>query len=195
MNPLFPIFLKLDQLDTLIVGGGYVGLEKISGLLKSSPNANVTLVAAEIKPEIRELGNSYPNLKLIERPFTDSDLHNRDLVIIGTNDKQLNAIIKDKAKALKILTNVADTPDLCDFYLSSVVTKGDLKIAISTNGKSPTLAKRFREMMEEVLPEEVPELLNNMREIRDRLKGDFEYKLKTLNDLTINIIKGDKKVS
>lgn len=192
-NPLFPIFLKLDELDTLIVGGGYVGLEKVNGIMKNSPNANITLIAGTIKEEIQELSVKFPNLKLERRNFVDADLNNRDLVIIGTNDKELNAEIRKKAKALKILTNVADTPDLCDFYLSSVVTKGDLKIAISTNGKSPTLAKRFREMLEDVLPDEVPELLNNMREIRDKLKGDFEYKVKTLNDLTLNIFNKDKK--
>ncbi len=193
MNPLFPIFLKLDELNTLIVGGGYVGLEKVSGIMKNSPNANITLIAGTIKEEINELANTFPTLKLVRRNFVDDDLINRDLVIIGTNNKKLNAEIKKKAKALKILTNVADTPDLCDFYLSAVVTKGDLKIAISTNGKSPTLAKRFREMLEEVLPNEVPELLNNLKQIRDRLKGDLEYKLKTLNELTLSIINNDQK--
>ncbi len=191
-NPLFPIFLKLDILDTLIIGGGYVGLEKVSGIMKNSPNANITLVAGFIRDEIYDLAKQYSNLKLVNRNFEAEDLNNRDLVIIGTNDKQLNQEIKEKAKALKILTNVADTPDLCDFYLSSVVTKGDLKLAISTNGKSPTLAKRMREMLEDILPDEVPELLNNLKQIRDRLKGDFEYKLKTLNDLTTTMLKSNE---
>lgn len=187
MNPLFPIFLKLDQLNTLIVGGGYVGLEKISGILKSSPHADVTLVAGSIREEIVALAQQHPGLKLIHRDFIDSDLDDRDLIIIGTNDKPLNQAIKEKSKALKILTNVADTPDLCDFYLSSVVTKGNLKIAISTNGKSPTLAKRIREMFEEVIPEETDELLTNLQKIRNQLKGDFEYKLNKLNELTKSI--------
>ena len=117
----------------------------------------------------------------------DDDLLDRDIIIIGTNNKPLNQVIKEKAKALKILTNVADTPDLCDFYLSSVVIKGNLKIAISTNGKSPTLAKRIREMFEEILPDETDELLNNLQKIRNQLKGDFEYKLNKLNELTKSI--------
>lgn len=187
MNPLFPIFLKLDQLNTLIVGGGYVGLEKINGILKSSPDADVTLVAGYIREEILALSKLHPSLKLVHRDFIDSDLEGRDLIIIGTNNKPLNQVIKEKAKALKILTNVADTPDLCDFYLSSVVTKGNLKIAISTNGKSPTLAKRIREMLETVLPEETDELLTNLQKIRNQLKGDFEYKLNKLNELTKSI--------
>jgi precorrin-2 dehydrogenase / sirohydrochlorin ferrochelatase len=79
---------------------------------------------------------------------------------------------------------------LCDFYLGSIVTKGDLKIAISTNGKSPTFSKRFRMMLEEVLPDELPQVLNNLRTIRDNLKGDFNYKIKKLNEITENLITG-----
>ena len=88
------------------------------------------------------------------------------------------------AKARKILSNIADTPDLCDFYLSSVVKKGDLKIAISTNGKSPTLAKRLREMFEEIIPEGTQDLLDNLKAVREKLRGDFEYKVNKLNEIT-----------
>jgi siroheme synthase-like protein len=79
---------------------------------------------------------------------------------------------------------VADTPDLCDFYLGSIVKKGDLKIAISTNGKSPTLSKRMRQYLEEAIPDDIQELLDNLRLLRDQLKGDFEYKVKELNKVT-----------
>jgi precorrin-2 dehydrogenase/sirohydrochlorin ferrochelatase len=84
--------------------------------------------------------------------------------------------------------NVADTPDLCDFYLSSVVRKGDLKIAISTNGKSPTFAKRFREILEDILPESLQETLDNLKDLRDKLKGDFSSKVDMLNEIT-NVMK------
>src|SRR5690606_9260011 len=82
------------------------------------------------------------------------------------------------------LLNVADTPELCDFYLSSIVKKGNLKIAISTNGKSPTIAKRLKETFSEVLPGELDEILDNMYKIRNRLNGNFEHKVKKLNELT-----------
>ena len=84
-----------------------------------------------------------------------------------------------------MLINVADTPDLCDFYLGSVVTKGHLKIGISTNGKSPTMAKRLREYFEEAIPEDTSTLLERMHQIRDRLKGDFSEKVKALNEITM----------
>jgi siroheme synthase-like protein len=189
-NLLFPVFLKLDKLQVLIVGGGNVGTEKLHFMLKSSPNAQVNLVAPEIADEIQELAASHPSVQLIFREFEESDLENIDIVIVATENRELNLDIRNLAKSKKIITNVADTPDLCDFYLGSIVTKGDLKIAISTNGKSPTFSKRFRMMLEEVLPDELPQVLNNLRTIRDNLKGDFNYKIKKLNEITENLITG-----
>ncbi len=187
-NELYPVFLKVHQFDTLIVGGGDVGLEKISFLLKSSPNAQITLVAKEILPEIKELAAKHPTVNLIERAFFNEDLTEMQLVVIATENRELNHEIRNEAKRRNILVNVADTPDLCDFYLGSIVTKGDLKVAISTNGKSPTVAKRMREMLTEVLPEEIDELLQNLRAIRDQLQGDFGAKVQKLNHLTEDLV-------
>src|SRR5699024_145576 len=95
-----------------------------------------------------------------------------------------NMIIHREAKAKKVLVNVADTPDLCDFYLGSIVKKGNLKIGISTNGKSPTMAKRLREVFTEVLPDEMENVLQNLRTIRKQIKGDFSEKVRKLNEIT-----------
>ena len=184
MNTLFPIFLKLENLKLLIVGGGFVGLEKISGVLKNSPQTHIVLVAPEIRDEIVEFDIAHPNLTLVYEKYDAKFLEDKDLVIIATNDKAMNIQIKADCKARRILANVADTPDQCDFYLSSVVQKGDLKIAISTNGKSPTFAKRFREVLEEMLPESLQETLDNLQKIRNSLKGDFQAKLEYLNEVT-----------
>ena len=96
--------------------------------------------------------------------------------------------VQSDCRKENILVNVADKPDLCDFYLSSTVGKGDLKIAISTNGKSPTFAKRFREVLEAILPDSLQETLDNLQKIRNQLKGDFEYKVEKLNEIT-NVMK------
>jgi uncharacterized membrane protein YfcA len=88
---------------------------------------------------------------------------------------------------------VADTPDLCDFYLGSVVKKGNLKIAISTNGKSPTIAKRLKETFNEALPDELDQVLDNMQSIRKKLNGDFDYKVKKLNSITKVLIEDSEK--
>ncbi|MDW7695551.1 bifunctional precorrin-2 dehydrogenase/sirohydrochlorin ferrochelatase [Flammeovirgaceae bacterium SG7u.111] len=192
-NVLFPIFLKIDQLNLLVVGGGNVGEEKLEALLKNNPEANVTVVSIDFKDEVRELAKKHPSIKLIHRAFEESDLDDAEVAILATADREVNREIKVLAKKRKVLTNVADTPDLCDFYLGSTVKKGDLKIGISTNGKSPTFAKRFRQVLEEILPEQTDELLQNLRIIRDKLKGDFSYKVEKLNEVTASLVDKDLK--
>ncbi len=183
-NHLFPIFLKLDQLQVLVVGGGNVGCEKVGAILNNCPNARVTVVATWFAPELAGIVEGFPNVTLVEKAFSCGDIFGKDLVIAATADKELNHCIWEKAKAAKVLINVADTPALCDFYLSSVVQKGNLKIAISTNGKSPTIAKRLKEVLNESIPEGLESILQHLHSIRDRLKGDFTEKVKKLNELT-----------
>ena len=184
MNTLYPIFLKTENFKTLIVGGGFVGTEKLSFILKNSPNANITVVAKEISDEIKSMVNGQLSIVLTEKPFEKSDLENKQLAIAATADKELNKAIYRAAKEKNILINVADTPELCDFYLGSIVTKGDLKIAISTNGKSPTLSKRIREFFEDILPENINDLILNLNDYRKTLKGNFEEKVDALNEIT-----------
>ncbi|MDB5242877.1 MAG: siroheme synthase, partial [Spirosoma sp.] len=184
MNTLFPIFIKAEQLHILIVGGGYVGLEKLTAVLINSPAARVTLVAPDIRSEIPDMCQTHPSVNLRREIYRPEHLETCDLVIVGTNDKAVNRQVQADCKARRILVNVADTPDLCDFYLSSVVRKGDLKIAISTNGKSPTFAKRFREVLEDILPDSLQDTLDNLTAIRQQLKGDFVQKMEKLNEIT-----------
>jgi precorrin-2 dehydrogenase/sirohydrochlorin ferrochelatase len=184
MNNLFPIFLKLENLHTLIVGGGYVGLEKITAVLDNSPEARVTLVSPEIRQEIQDLASQNSRINLIERKFNDDDLHEKDLVIVATNDKEENKRIAEVARARHIITNVADTPAICDFYLSSVVRKGNLKVAISTNGMSPTFAKRLKEVLGEALPDNLDTAMEQLKAVRDMLKGDFAHKVEEQNRIT-----------
>ncbi|MGE5846219.1 MAG: TSUP family transporter [Ignavibacteria bacterium] len=183
-NRLFPVFLKLENLNMLIIGGGSVGFEKLTAVLKNSPQANVTLVAPSIKEEIFKFSEEYPNVQLIPRVFRSSDLTNKDVVISAANNKELNSLIREEAKKNKILINVADTPELCDFYLSSVVQKGSVKLAISTNGKSPTIAKRLREFLEKTIPDDLENVLDNLVKIRSKLSGNFSEKVKALDKIT-----------
>lgn len=187
-NLLFPVFLKIDQVDILIVGAGNVGLEKLEALLKNNPAAKVTLIGKRVKPELREVAKAHPTVIVIERAFEPTDLDGREVLILATDSPQTNAEIRELAKERGLLTNVADTPHLCDFYLGSTVKKGNLKIGISTNGQSPTFAKRFRELLEEALPEDIDELLDNLQQVRNMLKGDFQYKVKMLNEYTASLV-------
>jgi siroheme synthase-like protein len=183
-NNLFPVFLKLENLRTLIVGGGYVGMEKLEAVITNSPAATITLVATQISNEIKELAKEFPNITLVEKPYDSSDITNYDIVIAAINDPVISKQVVLDAKSKKILVNAADKPELCDFYLSSVVKKGNLKIAISTNGKSPTVAKRVKEMLNDTLPNEIDDLLNQIQSIRNKLSGDFAEKVKQLNEIT-----------
>lgn len=190
-NPLFPIFVKLHNLNLLLVGGGYVALEKLGALLANSPQANIRLVAVEISPDVMNIIKAN-NISYEERAFEGSDLEGMDLAIVAINDSEISSQIASVCKEKKVLTNVADKPELCDFYLGSIVQKGNLKIAISTNGKSPTIAKRIKEVLNETIPDEMDDLLNNMQRIRNGLKGDFNDKVKRLNDIT-SVMSVEKK--
>lgn len=183
-NHLFPVFLKLENLRLLLVGGGYVGLEKLTAVLQNAPATAIRLVAISISDEIRALAQKHPNIELVEKAFDPTDLHEIDIAIVGINDKVASEAIAQEIKSRGILVNVADKPDLCDFYLSSVVRKGALKVAISTNGKSPTIAKRLKETFDEVLPDEIDKVLDHMQTIRQRLSGDFAAKVSKLNEIT-----------
>jgi precorrin-2 dehydrogenase/sirohydrochlorin ferrochelatase len=187
-NELYPIFLKVHQLNVLIVGGGNVALEKLSFLLKSSPHAKVQLVAPEIRDEVKELASQH-SIELITDVYNESYLNEKDIVIATTDQPQVNIQVYKDCKQRNTLVNVADTPQYCDFYLGGIVTKGNVKIAISTNGKSPTTAKRLRQFFEEVIPDDINQLVENLNTFRKTIKGDFEKKIKTLNELTESLVK------
>jgi siroheme synthase-like protein len=188
-NPLYPVFFKLNKLRILVIGAGTVAEEKLHFILKSSPNANITIVAPWARQNTFDIIEKYPdNINWIKKEFDETDISSNDLIIAATNFHEINKQVHKAAKSQGKIINVADTPELCDFYMGSIVTKGALKIAVSTNGQSPTLAKRFRQLLEDVLPDDTSSLISNLKKIRDNLKGDFEYKVGHLNDLTQSIV-------
>jgi len=187
-NQLFPVFLKLNQLKVLLVGGGNIGLEKLQAVLTNSPEAKITIVSDTFLPAVLDFVSTYPEVKLFHRKFESNDLLGQDLVILATGDNILNAEIRILARELNLLINVADKPELCDFYLGSIVKKGDLKIGISTNGKSPTIAKRLKELFQENLPDELDHSLQQMSALRNTLNGDFAHKVKELNKATAILV-------
>ncbi|MDU8885796.1 bifunctional precorrin-2 dehydrogenase/sirohydrochlorin ferrochelatase [Yeosuana sp. MJ-SS3] len=186
-NNLYPIFLKMHKLQVLIVGGGNVALEKLTFLLKSSPDANVQMVATFFRPETIALANKF-EIDMITLAYDDAFLNKKDLVITATDNLEVNNRIYADAKQRNLLVNVADTPELCDFYLGGIVTKGNIKIAISTNGKSPTIAKRLRQFFEDVIPDNIDDLVINLNHFRKTIKGNFEKKVSRLNKITETLI-------
>lgn len=193
INRLFPVFLKLEKLRLLIVGAGAIGLEKLNAVLTNSPACQIKIVASWFSEEVKQLANGKSTIQCIEKIFDENDLENIDVVIIAVNERDASEQLAEVVKRTGKLVNVADKPDLCDFYLGSVVTKGNLKIAISTNGKSPTIAKRVKEFLNDALPDSVDDLLDNMQQIRNQLKGNLSEKITQLNEITRSMISKNNK--
>ncbi len=186
-NNLYPIFLKAQNLNVLIVGGGYVAEEKLRFLLKSSPDACVTLVSPMFREDTISLTKK-GNVTLIKDKYDKRYLKGKYIVVATTDVPKVNIKVYKHCRKRSILVNVADNPPYCDFYMGGIVTKGNVKVAISTNGKSPTTAKRLRQFFEDVIPEDVDDLVKNLNEYRKTIKGDFEQKVETLNEFTKGLI-------
>ena len=145
MTSLFPMFMKLGGRQCLVVGAGKVGEPKIAGLLETG--TRIRVVALDASPAVREWARS-GKIELELRAFTNDDLHGAFLVVVATASRTLNERIYHEAQRLGILCNVVDVPELCDFFYPSIVRRGDLQIAVSTSGKSPSLAQKIRQQLE-----------------------------------------------
>lgn len=170
MERYYPIFLNLIGQPVLVIGGGAVGLEKVTGLRNAG--ARITVVSPQLGPELaawRDTGD----LTHIERDWQPSDL---DLelwaaVMVATDDGAVNREANAEARARRILVNAADDPQHCDFILPSVVRRGKVTVAFSTAGTSPALARRLREEMDAYLTDELPALADLLAEVRTELRA------------------------
>jgi uroporphyrin-III C-methyltransferase/precorrin-2 dehydrogenase/sirohydrochlorin ferrochelatase len=160
---LLPIFLKLEGRRCLLVGAGNVALDKIGSLLKTGLRLRV--VAPEARAEIRQLALDR-NLEWIERAFEPADLDGNFLVIAATDSHEVNSAVYRGAVERKILCNSVDDIPNCDFFFGSVVSRGDLQIAISTAGESPAVAQRLRREIDKQLPEDLGPWLAQLGELR-----------------------------
>ncbi len=145
MNSLFPIFMKLEGKRCLVVGAGKLGESKIEGLL--STGALIRVVALHVTEGVDQWARE-GKISLERRHFVAGDLEGISLAVVATASRDVNEFIFHEAHRRGILCNVVDVPDLCDFYYGAVVRRGDLQIAISTNGQSPSLAQKLRQQLE-----------------------------------------------
>jgi precorrin-2 dehydrogenase/sirohydrochlorin ferrochelatase len=139
------MFLKLEGRQCLVVGAGKVGEPKIGGLLETG--ARIRVVAREASLAVREWARQ-GKIELELRPFLAEDLDGAFLAIVATNSRSLNERVYHEAQGRGVLCNVVDVPDLCDFFYPAVVRRGDLQIAVSTAGQSPSLAQNIRQQLE-----------------------------------------------
>ncbi len=160
---MLPIFLKLDGRRGLLVGAGSVALDKIGSLLKTG--LQLCVVAPDARPEIRQLAVD-GILEWFQRPFESSDLDGNFVVIAATNSPEVNSAVYRESVERGILCNSVDDIPNCDFYFGSVISRGDLQIAISTAGESPAFAQRLRREIDEQLPEDLGPWLENLGQLR-----------------------------
>ena len=145
MSSLFPMFVKLEGKRCLVVGAGRVGEPKIAGLLDTG--ACVHVIALEASDAVKAWAQA-GKIRLELRAFSVGDLDGTLLAVVATASRALNGSIYREAQRRGVLCNVVDDPEYCDFYYPAVVRRGDLQIAISTNGQSPSLAQKLRQQLE-----------------------------------------------
>lgn len=189
---LYPLFLKLSSINCLVIGGGAVAERKIERLLES--NAIVTVISPEITEVLEKLGNE-GKIKYVKRNYQQGDLDGFFLVIASTDSLPVNKEIYEEASKKSILINSVDDVENCNFYLPSILTRGDLQIAISTSGKSPYFAKKLRKHLEKFFYHGLDNDLLQLNELRCKIieetGGDQELKekrFKEVLDLKINKI-------
>ncbi len=163
---MYPIFLKLESVPCLVVGGGSVAARKVRGLLPSG--ARVTVVSPEASEELSALARE-GRIEWRRRAFAPGDLEGFRLVIAATNRPEVNARVYEEALARGVLVNTVDDPQHSSFFVPSVVRRGLLTLAISTSGAVPYLARRLREHLEGRLYPELAREVEEMREVRARL--------------------------
>ena len=163
MTSLFPMFMKLAGKQCLVVGAGKVGEPKIGGLIDTGARIHVVAVAAS--DQVHEWVDA-GKIELERRAFSSSDLDGKFLAVVATASRGLNELVYREAQQRGVLCNVVDVPDLCDFFYPAVVRRGDLQIAISTAGQSPSLAQKLRQQLERQFGEGYTEWVEQLGETR-----------------------------
>jgi precorrin-2 dehydrogenase / sirohydrochlorin ferrochelatase len=183
VTSLFPMFLKLAEKHCLVVGAGKVGEPKIGSLIDTGARIHVVAIAAS--DTVREWADA-GKIQLDLRAFSEEDLDGKFLAVVATASNNLNELIYREANRRGVLCNVVDVPDYCDFFYPAVVRRGDLQIAISTAGKSPSLAQKLRQQLERQFGPGYAEWLEQLGETRRLILAsdlDKERKLELLHSL------------
>ncbi len=167
MRKLYPMMVDLRGKRCLVVGGGTVAERKVALLLECG--ADVEVVSPATTARLGALAASGA-MRVRRRPVRPSDLSDAFLVVVATNDPQVNREVAERVRTTGGLVNVADDPEACSFLVPSVLRRGDLTIAISTGGGSPALAKKLRQRLEQTIGPEYEAYLAALRLLRDRAR-------------------------
>ena len=162
----YPIYLNLTDKRSIVVGGGMIAEGKANGLLEA--DAKVVIIAPEVTPVVRKLAES-GRVVWEQRSYRDGDLEGAVIAIGATDDPQVNHQVWDEAHRRGILINVVDDVPYCDFIAPAIVRRGDITLAISTNGKMPALSAHLRREMERTFGEEYVGALEMTTPMREEL--------------------------
>src|SRR5216684_2023850 len=177
------MFMKLAGKQCLVVGAGKVGEPKIGGLIDTGARVHVVAIASS--GQVREWASA-GKIELELRAFSTGDLDGNFLAVVATASRSLNELIYREAQRHGVLCNVVDIPEYCDFFYPAVVQRGDLQIAISTAGQSPSLAQRLRQQLEKQFGEGYAAWVAELGETRKLILAsdlDKEHKLELLHSL------------
>lgn len=196
----FPIFLDTSDLTCLVVGGGEVAARKVELLLKTS--ANITVVAPWACDTLVEFAKQ-EKIQLLVRPYSESDLSNKQMVFVATDNSELNVQIHDQARQQKILVNVVDNTPLCQFITPSIVDRSPIVIAISSGGVAPVLLRYLRQKLESIIPQKVSLLGQFSEKFRESVKKRFKTVTERRyfwedvldGDIAENVLQGNKQVA
>ncbi len=170
----FPAYLKIDDKNIMIIGGGNIAYEKLSKLLDFS--SNITILSKYISKQIQEISKQ-KSLKLIKKSYEAGDIDSFDIVIVAVDDIGLQKKIYNEAKEKHILCNSVDSVEYCDFIFPSYIKKGDLIISVSTSGASPSIAKYLRRYIEKSIPNDMDIFIKKMKQLRKTMpKGKLRMK-------------------
>jgi precorrin-2 dehydrogenase/sirohydrochlorin ferrochelatase len=163
----YPVFLDLKDKPVVVIGGGEVALRKVEGLLDAG--AVVAVVSPQLHPELATLLQK-ERIRQIARDYRTGDLEGYSLAFVATDDRSANAAVATEGRERRIWVNAVDDIPNCDFIMPSIITRGDVVVAISTGGGSPAAARKIREEMEGFLTEEYALLLDVAAEVRQELR-------------------------
>jgi len=168
------MYMDMQNLKVLVVGGGHIATEKLEKLLDFTKE--ITIIANEVSMEAHVLIKEHC-LTLYHRAYKREDIQGFDIVIVATDTVELHKIIYEESRGSSVLVNSVDNTDYCDFIFPSYVQKGDLTVAFSTGGASPAFTKHIRRHFEKIIPDSVGEFLEKMKSLRTTMpKGKERMK-------------------
>jgi precorrin-2 dehydrogenase/sirohydrochlorin ferrochelatase len=162
----YPVYLNVRELPCVVVGGGPVAERKTLSLLEAG--ANVTVVSPALTAKLQELSGS-GKIRYLRKPFEEKDLSGAFVVVAATDSPEINSAVGRLCRGKNILVNVAAPPEESSFIVPSVVERGDLVIAVSTGGASPSLSRKVRQELEGKFGPEYEVFLKRLAVVRKRL--------------------------